>query len=540
MANIIKIKEFANKLSYDYKIPIVCGNTNYEIEFDFSEAWASVEKKTAIFLINGKKMFVEFTGNRCKMPSFPNSYFCMLMLTASPGGGEYFNTNELVLNLTYNELGNDVQLMDPFVGYYSRLLEAIKKCEDGDISVKMSDFAKVAENAQKTDFAETCNTATHSEPSTTSNFAETSETANFCETCNTATFAENSNTANHSTTSDSANHSATSDSSTYAETSGFATTSNRSETQVSLTGDETISGEKNFVDNLKKKGENVLNKKEVANENILLNGDFSINQRGQTSYSGENVYSVDRWKLGDALANATQDENGKWKFSIAGATENDARILLMYTLENVSAFAGQKLTASLKFKDLIEDVPGTLYMTIFDGVNSSGAILSESDGFVEFTHDVSENATMFSIMFVVNEGKNCSFTPIYCKLELGENATMFMPRQPSEELWLCQRYFQSIKLEGQACGAANLLVVQPTVILNNTLRAKPTMTIITYPGVWTSGYSYRTNNVTFKYLNYNAYGMSVEIVSDSNKPDLTTYATHILRNGLMTLDAEIY
>ena len=121
MTNRIKIKEVANKLTYDYKTPIVCGNTNYESE-----------------LVDGKKMFVEFTGNICKMPSFPNAYFCMLTLTSAPGNGEFYNTNELVINLTQNDLGAEVQLMDPFVGYYSRLLEAIKKFEKGEFLAKKS------------------------------------------------------------------------------------------------------------------------------------------------------------------------------------------------------------------------------------------------------------------------------------------------------------------------------------------------------------------------------------------------------------------
>ena len=138
MTNRIKIKEVANKLTYDYKTPIVCGNTNYEIEFEFSDVWKIVEKKTEIFLVDGKKMFVEFTGNICKMPSFPNAYFCMLTLTSAPGNGEFYNTNELVINLTQNDLGAEVQLMDPFVGYYSRLLEAIKKFEKGEFLAKKS------------------------------------------------------------------------------------------------------------------------------------------------------------------------------------------------------------------------------------------------------------------------------------------------------------------------------------------------------------------------------------------------------------------
>lgn len=53
-------------------VEIVCGNSNYTIEFDFDEEWASVEKKTARFKWTkndeSKHKDVEFTGNTVSIP----------------------------------------------------------------------------------------------------------------------------------------------------------------------------------------------------------------------------------------------------------------------------------------------------------------------------------------------------------------------------------------------------------------------------------------------------------------------------------------
>lgn len=48
--------------------PIVCGNADYQIEFEFDEEWAAHDKKTAVIKINGKPLTVEFEGNICPLP----------------------------------------------------------------------------------------------------------------------------------------------------------------------------------------------------------------------------------------------------------------------------------------------------------------------------------------------------------------------------------------------------------------------------------------------------------------------------------------
>ena len=53
--------------------PIVCGNSDYEIHFDFDEEWNGHEVKTAVFTVNGKSVLRAFSGTVCKIPELNNT-----------------------------------------------------------------------------------------------------------------------------------------------------------------------------------------------------------------------------------------------------------------------------------------------------------------------------------------------------------------------------------------------------------------------------------------------------------------------------------
>lgn len=53
--------------------PVVCGNSDYEIHFDFDEEWNGHEVKTAVFTVNGKSALKPFSGTVCKIPELNNT-----------------------------------------------------------------------------------------------------------------------------------------------------------------------------------------------------------------------------------------------------------------------------------------------------------------------------------------------------------------------------------------------------------------------------------------------------------------------------------
>ena len=55
------------------ELPIVCGNSDYLIDFVFDEEWAAHDVKTAVFVANGKSMEQVFNGTVCPVPVFSNT-----------------------------------------------------------------------------------------------------------------------------------------------------------------------------------------------------------------------------------------------------------------------------------------------------------------------------------------------------------------------------------------------------------------------------------------------------------------------------------
>lgn len=52
---------------------IVCGNSDYQIEFTFDSEWAEHTTKTARFIVNGQYTDVDFTGDTCTAPIISNT-----------------------------------------------------------------------------------------------------------------------------------------------------------------------------------------------------------------------------------------------------------------------------------------------------------------------------------------------------------------------------------------------------------------------------------------------------------------------------------
>ena len=53
--------------------PVVCGNSDYVIDFEFDEEWNAHNVKTAVFKVNGEIVRKVFEGTVCEMPVFQNT-----------------------------------------------------------------------------------------------------------------------------------------------------------------------------------------------------------------------------------------------------------------------------------------------------------------------------------------------------------------------------------------------------------------------------------------------------------------------------------
>ena len=73
MSNIIKIIEKGNRLDFEDKYtPVVCGNSNYYLQFSFGEDFSNCKQRVIVFLIDGKKIVKRLVANECKIPPLPN------------------------------------------------------------------------------------------------------------------------------------------------------------------------------------------------------------------------------------------------------------------------------------------------------------------------------------------------------------------------------------------------------------------------------------------------------------------------------------
>ena len=163
------------------------------------------------------------------------------------------------------------------------------------------------------------------------------------------------------------------------------------------------------------------------NPNLLINPDFKINQRGDTSYESassttiKNVYSVDRWSLyGHKLA-----------------VNSDKSITLSPTSYSNGTF-------SQILEDAVEgDVTIQVYVA---GISGSATVLvTQSDGTA--TSNVGNLKNGLNV-FHFNKGikklyirvLSGTLTLKYAKVEQGTVATPFITPNPAEELVKCERF----------------------------------------------------------------------------------------------------
>ena len=108
-----------NKVAESPTAHIVCGNSDYIIEFNFDEEWDSHETKTARFIYDGKQADVIFTGNTCPVPIITNARVCMVGVFA----GDLQTTTPALIECEPSILCGSGVPADPTPDVYAQLLE---------------------------------------------------------------------------------------------------------------------------------------------------------------------------------------------------------------------------------------------------------------------------------------------------------------------------------------------------------------------------------------------------------------------------------
>ena len=226
-----------------------------------------------------------------------------------------------------------------------------------------------------------------------------------------------------------------------------------------------------------------------SNPNILLNGNFAINQRGSSSYTSSTssfVYTVDRWCLAK-LANVTCTVGDK---RVTLKTTNTlSKALYAQFVDTSSYYAGRTVTFSIKY----ENLSGSMSLNIYDGTGSTRSIITTaSSGTLTVTRSLPTNATEISCEIMKRDTAD-SFTVdlLEAKLEVGENATMFVPRPYEEELQACRKFYNFIPDFWGRIARNNSSRL--SLVLPFGMRTTPTITMESY---YFQNYTYDSSGVT--------------------------------------------
>ena len=155
-----------------------------------------------------------------------------------------------------------------------------------------------------------------------------------------------------------------------------------------------------------------------SNANLLVNGDFKINQRGKTSYDNSKssiVYTVDRWRINGLTVTVNADGS----VTVANTNAENARNFMQVFDDHLM---DEVYTASCKVKS----VSGQARM--FYGSFGNNLVV----GVNKFTFP---KASMN--MFIIQLAVGASVTLEWVKLEQGSVATPFVAPLPSDELIRC-------------------------------------------------------------------------------------------------------
>lgn len=290
---------------------------------------------------------------------------------------------------------------------------------------------------------------------------------------------------------------------------------------------------------------NKADKTMLPNPNLLINGDFRVNQRGASgTQNGNAKFPVDRWKTAavNAFCTTNLDTNGNVEsvtVGITSVTTSGGRNALIYNFEDkdFKELLGKQVTLSVSYENLVSDVANSVRIRFDSGVDNGSKVLTETSGIAILTFTVNQNATQLVIQIAgTSSALNYSLKLNWAKLELGSVATTFSPRPYAEELALCQRYGIPISLHGSV-GAitGDGVTMDVSVPIPTTLRQYHSLTNIGLPTIRGNG----AYNIDVSSITYNGLDKNRIILKVTASTSLTKHSLYMLYYGSLFIDAEI-
>ena len=290
----------------------------------------------------------------------------------------------------------------------------------------------------------------------------------------------------------------------------------------------------------------------ISNPNLLINSDFRVNQRGQTSYNNTNAasgkYTLDRWiHYASGAYTMTPVNGGGVTIVNSGSTNVD----FAQIIENgIALLDGKTVTASASVDGTIYSVTATLSSAI-----SKSVILKNSSSTNIGALYIQRTSAVCKVWFRVYAGKTLNLD--YVKLEMGSYATPYSPRPYAEELAICQQYYRRIysdqgitilpcsgHLNTYSAGAKSLTAI---VTFPYTFIKTPTFkSSLSEQFYWHNGFSGSPTKAVLNYSetnNASIYGITYTFTYSAGLAVGAAYAPITLglkAGGYIEFDAELY
>lgn len=298
---------------------------------------------------------------------------------------------------------------------------------------------------------------------------------------------------------------------------------------------------------------------QLSNQNLLINGDFQVWQRGTLFSSGGKQYTADRWalnKLGWATG-ATGEPFNNWfgtEYLIRSTGNTSSQVFLQQILDVPISknLRGKKLT--LSYKARTGGVSGTTLVARIGGYKAGATAigngvsyslnpittinLSGTQGYYITTTTVDVPLDVENIIVYFECGITGTTSEHYVaisevKLEVGTVATPFIPRDTGEELRLCQRYYET-------CNSLINVMCNSNTDLSGfrfkvSKRITPTITFKAQSGTtFNNQLSQWGNSAT---INITGFSVGTDGISYMNQTGGVVGNRYV---GYYTADAEIY
>lgn len=311
----------------------------------------------------------------------------------------------------------------------------------------------------------------------------------------------------------------------------YARVAETSQTQVSLTGDEVISGTKDFSDRILYQSVAVPCFKEVCNPNLLINSSFAVyqNPKGGTTIKreGEDTLASDMWVL----------TNGDGSFhknyhTLECTDQNGNPIIMSQWIENGGDFVlGKTITLSATIDGVRYSGTETIPLNPTEDIYFN-VIMTENFAFRLYVKYTTQKT---GVQFVVNPGVKITIDAV--KLEESAYETKYIEPSYAEEFTRCKRYLQKLRVNTTAV-ATNSTTLEFFVPTSVTIRSSIGLTCKTLPTIaYNNG---ETISKTFEIKTKLVQDNGILFKLTTTEIAFVVGAIYSLSNGVIYVDGGIY